>query len=334
MKSAFLKEANSFKNQILDTSESTSHLRSQNESNNNNNTRNVLERLITHLEDEVSTSKVQLDRKDKIINILLGKIENHVNEGTCKRPNEKENSFITRNLSKGNNEENLTQLNVEEMNIAKNNDSSQSPNKSSLKEKIMSPAKTSTEDTPQRQSTSCHGDENESSIEMPNTSSEDSSKRKEAKQNNNSNKSVVILGDSMTKHTNGWDIAKKVKLKCKVYAKTFPGATIKCMADYMKPSIRAKPDHAILHIGTNDLNSNATPNEIVANIVNLAAEMKTEKCTVSISGIIIRTDKPELNKKGLEVNIILKELCMEKNIFSLIIAKKSKQVILTVAKSI
>ena len=58
MKSAFLKEANSFKNQILDTSESTSHLRSQNESNNNNNTLNVLERLITHLEDEVSTLKV------------------------------------------------------------------------------------------------------------------------------------------------------------------------------------------------------------------------------------------------------------------------------------
>ena len=201
MKSAFLKEANSFKNQILYTSESTSHLRSQNDSNNNNNTLNVLERLITHLEDEVSTLKVQFDRKDKIINILLGKIENHVNEGTCRRPNERENSFITRNLSKGNNEENLTQLNVEEMSIAKNNDSSQSPKKSSLKEKIMSPAKT-TEDTPQRQSTSCHGDENESNIEMPNTSSEDSSKRKEPKQNSNSNKSVVILGDSMTKHTN------------------------------------------------------------------------------------------------------------------------------------
>ena len=128
----------------------------------------------------------------------------------------------------------------------------------------------------------------------------------------------------MTKHTNGWDIAKKVKLKCKVYTKTFPGATIKCMADYMKPSIRAKPDHAILHIGTNDLNSNATPNEIAANIVNLAAEMKTEKCTVSISGIIIRTDKPELNKKGLEVNIILKELCMEKNIFFIDHCKKIK----------
>ena len=145
------------------------------------------------------------------------------------------------------------------MNIAKNNDSSQSPKKSSLKEKIMSPAKTSTEDTPQRQS-----------------------------------HLVTVMKMNPALH------------------------------DYMKPSIRAKPDHAILHIGTNDLNSNATSNEIAANIVNLAAEMKTEKCTVSISGIIIRTDKPELNKKGLEVNIILKELCMEKNFFFINHCKKIK----------
>ena len=73
--------------------------------------------------------------------------------------------------------------------------------------------------------------------------------------------------------------------------KNFTGATIQCMADYMKPSIRAKPDHVILHVGTNDLNSNATPNEIAANIVGLATEMKTENCDVSISGIIIRIDK-------------------------------------------
>ena len=107
---------------------------------------------------------------------------------------------------------------------------------------------------------------------------------------------------------------KKVKSKCKVYAKTFPGATTQCMADYMKPSVRAKPDHIILHVGTNDLNSNATPNEIASNIVNIATEMKTEKCDVSISAIIIRTDKQDLNEKGLKVNVIVKEMCMEKSI--------------------
>ena len=27
----------------------------------------------------------------------------------------------------------------------------------------------------------------------------------------------IILGDSMIKHTNGWEIAKKLKPECKVY---------------------------------------------------------------------------------------------------------------------
>ena len=50
-------------------------------------------------------------------------------------------------------------------------------------------------------------------------------------------KLVIILGDSMIKHTNGWKIAKKLKPKCKIFVITFPGATTQCMADYMKPSI-------------------------------------------------------------------------------------------------
>ena len=70
----------------------------------------------------------------------------------------------------------------------------------------------------------------------------------------------------------------------------------------MKPSIRAKPDHIILHVGTNDLQSNATPREIAEKTTSLVSEMKSNKCEVSISAIIIRTDKPDLNEKGTEVN--------------------------------
>ena len=87
------------------------------------------------------------------------------------------------------------------------------------------------------------------------------------------------------------------------------------MMDYIKPSIRAKSDHIILHVGTNDLQSNATPSKIAEKVPSLASEMKSNKCEVSISAIIIRTDKPDLNKKGIEVNNALKEMCEEKNIF-------------------
>ena len=73
--------------------------------------------------------------------------------------------------------------------------------------------------------------------------------------------SLIILGDSMIKYTNGRETAKKLKPECKVFVRNFPGATTQCMADYMKPSIRAKPNHFILHVGTNDLNSNRPPNK-------------------------------------------------------------------------
>ena len=65
--------------------------------------------------------------------------------------------------------------------------------------------------------------------------------------------------------------------------RTFPRATTQCMADYMKPSIRAKPNHFIFHVGTNDLTSKRTPDEIAKIIIDLASELKSEKSDVSIS---------------------------------------------------
>ena len=58
----------------------------------------------------------------------------------------------------------------------------------------------------------------------------------------------------MINHTNGWEIAKKLKPESKVFVRNFPGATTHCVTDYMKPSSRAKPNHFILHVGTDDLN--------------------------------------------------------------------------------
>ena len=82
-------------------------------------------------------------------------------------------------------------------------------------------------------------------------------------------KSVVILGDSMTKLQNGWEMAKRIQSNCKIYVKTFSGATVSCMEDYMKPSLRNPPDHFILHVGTNDLSSEKCSMEIAESIINL-----------------------------------------------------------------
>ena len=107
-----------------------------------------------------------------------------------------------------------------------------------------------------------------------------------------------------------------------------PGTTTPCMASYTKPLIRGKPNHVILHVRTDDLNSNAPADEIAKTIINLASELKSEKSDVTTSSFIMRADKPELNKKGRKVNNNhLKEMSKKRIFFLLIPAKRSKQVI-------
>ena len=71
--------------------------------------------------------------------------------------------------------------------------------------------------------------------------------------------------------------SEKTKTRCKVFVRTFSGATTQCMGDHMKPCIRVKPNHFILHVGTNDLNSNRPSDEIAKTIIDLASELKSEK---------------------------------------------------------
>ena len=144
------------------------------------------------------------------------------------------------------------------------------------------------------------------------------------KRGSHDKRSVVVLGDCMTKLLNGWEMAKKLEANCKVFVKTFSGTTVSCMEDYMKPSLRNPPDHFILHVGTNDLGSDKSPTEIGESIINLACQLKNEKHDVSVSTIIIRADDKKLNDKGIQVNLHLKELCKEKNIFLIDHAKKIK----------
>ena len=123
--------------------------------------------------------------------------------------------------------------------------------------------------------------------------------------------------------TNGWEIAKKLKPE-KIFLRNFLGATTQCMADYMKPWLRAKPNHLILHAGTNDLNSNRSSDEIAKAIVDLVSELKSAKFSVSISSIVMRVI--ELNKKGSQDNHHLKEMCNRKNFFLIDHSKKFKAI--------
>ena len=95
--------------------------------------------------------------------------------------------------------------------------------------------------------------------------------------------------------------------------KQFSGAKTKCMKDYMKPSLRENPDHFILNLGTNDLNTEKSPELIAKSIVDLATTLKGSSRHVSVSSITGRGDNSNLNGKGCEVNAHLTEMCKERN---------------------
>ena len=128
----------------------------------------------------------------------------------------------------------------------------------------------------------------------------------------------------MIKHVNGWEISRRLQGNCKVYVKHFSGAKTKCMKDYIKPLQRENSDHYILHVGTNDLCLDRSPELIAKSIIDLALTLKSESHDVSVSNIIVRNDSDTLNKKGCKVNAVLMEMCREKNIYLIDNSKKVK----------
>ena len=98
---------------------------------------------------------------------------------------------------------------------------------------------------------------------------------------------------------------------CEVYVKSFSGAKVMCMEDYVQPTLREMPIHIIHHVGTNNVSSKRDPDQIAENIVNLVIKHK-RNCDVSISGITARNDQYE--RKAIDVNRRLKEKRREKNL--------------------
>ena len=129
----------------------------------------------------------------------------------------------------------------------------------------------------------------------------------------NEKKKVFVLGDSMVKHIQGWDITNKLENKHKVYIRQFAGSKVTCMNDYVKPCIcDNNPDHIIFHVGTNDIPTSKDPLAIAQSIVDLAKSVMNQDRGVTISGIIPRND--QWNNKVREVNDSLACMCENDNI--------------------
>ena len=95
--------------------------------------------------------------------------------------------------------------------------------------------------------------------------------------------------------------------------RSFPGAKVRCLLDYVKPTMRdLNPNQIILHVGTNDLNSEKTSSQIANSIIDLRNSLKTDNNDITRSLIGPRADN--LNNKANEVKNRLVNMCNQRNI--------------------
>ena len=118
-------------------------------------------------------------------------------------------------------------------------------------------------------------------------------------------KTILVVGDSMLA---GID-EKRMSYRSNVKIRSFPGATIDDMFDYIKPLLQKCPDTIILHIGTNNC-PNESSRSILDKLLNLKGFIlkSLPSSKIIISSIINRTDNAKASLTVKHLNNHLRSL--------------------------
>ncbi|CAH3185505.1 unnamed protein product, partial [Porites evermanni] len=100
-----------------------------------------------------------------------------------------------------------------------------------------------------------------------------------------------------------------------VAVKSFSGARLADMDDYLRTLFRKKPDEIILHVGTNNIR-NESPRSVAEGIVNLVSQIQHDSPTthLAISPLLPRSDNLDFNDKIREANNIFKSFCSSRGL--------------------
>ena len=117
----------------------------------------------------------------------------------------------------------------------------------------------------------------------------------------------------MVKKVNVFSLTRNINHKYLVKVRYFSSVKVSCMNDHVKATLRDfNLEHIILHVGTNDLNTERTASQIAKSIVDLCQSLKTDTNTIRVSLIIPRYDN--LHSKANELNCRLMDMYKERNI--------------------
>ena len=126
-------------------------------------------------------------------------------------------------------------------------------------------------------------------------------------------KSMFIVRDSIIK--NRWLFISSINYKYIVKVRPFVTAKTDDMYHQIKPTQRNfQPNVYILHVGTNDLLTDMTSEEISEKIITFSKQLQWENNEVAVSGIVPRSDS--YREKAIAVNEVLKDTCTKENMHS------------------
>ena len=132
-------------------------------------------------------------------------------------------------------------------------------------------------------------------------------------------KKITIFGDSIIKRINGKELSKHVK-NGRTFIKSFPGARSKAINHYVVPTlIDENPDVVVIHSGTNNIRTRrGQPEETIEKIAQEIIDIgRTCRQVGGVNNIFISAitcrAKLEESKKAIEINDMLKDLCVREN---------------------
>ena len=125
-----------------------------------------------------------------------------------------------------------------------------------------------------------------------------------------SKKDDIIIGNSVLNCINEKGLSDE---RYKVKVKNHSNATTEDIWDFIKLELRKKPDIIIDHAGIYDITKNTKSFENYKKITD-TIKSKLPNCKYAISNVVMRKDKPDIEKKVIEFNSRLSKFCSKNKI--------------------
>ena len=117
-------------------------------------------------------------------------------------------------------------------------------------------------------------------------------------------KEVFIIGDSLIKYVNGQETSRNDSVK----VRSHPGVISDDFIDYVRPTVRKKPNLIIIHSGTNDIQNNVNTLQKIKKVISSIKEYDTDdNIKIALPSIIHRSDH-DFEDKSNETNRKLENL--------------------------